>query len=392
MSGNLKQHIRPLLARDRDEENRTSTQLELFFDLVVVIAIAAAASGLSHEISAGHTAIAIVQFLMAFFAVWWPWNLFTWFASSFDNDDAAYRINVMFMMFGTILVAANVPAFFDEKALVCGFIGYVILRMAFAVLWTRAGIANPQLRATATRYAFGQIILQVGWAIVIFAFQPGSLLFLMFFALACGGELFVPWYAEKAANTHWHQHHIIERFGLLNIIVLGEVLLGSTMALETALDEGFDIALGILALCGAIVAFSMWWLYFCEEDHLEDPDFKRVFIWSYGHFLVFASGSSVGAGLEVAIASIAREHGTHSRPEVAALAISIPIALYLVGLWLVRDRYVLRKTYGAFLLFFAVLIALTGFLPYSPIPATILLILCLFVRLQSEKRGRRANI
>lgn len=387
MSGKLKQHLRPLLARDRDEEHRAATQLELLFDLVVVIAIAAISRGLSHQVAAGHGAIAIVHFLMAFFAVWWPWNLFTWFASSFDNDDAAYRINVMVMMFGTMLVAANIPAFFHEGSLTYGFIGYIVLRVAFAILWMRAGIANSHLRMTAARYALGQIILQVGWAIVIFAFKPGSFLFFASFALAAVGELFVPWYAEKAANTHWHRHHIIERFGLLNIIVLGEVLLGSTIALETAFEDGFEFSLLSLALCGAILVFSMWWLYFCEEEHLESTEFKRTFIWSYGHFIVFAAGSSVGAGLEVAIEAIAGEHGAHGDPNIASFAIAIPIACYVAGLWLVRDRYMLRGSHGVFPLFFAVLIALTGFLPYSPIPATVFLVLCLYVRLLGEKRA-----
>ncbi|MEM9539088.1 MAG: low temperature requirement protein A [Cyanobacteria bacterium P01_E01_bin.42] len=391
MTGKFKQHIRPLLARDRDEEHRAATQLELLFDLVVVIAIAAIARGLSHQIAAGHDAIAIVQFLAAFFAVWWPWNLFTWFASSFDNDDAAYRINVMVMMFGTMLVAANIPAFFHEGALTYGFIGYMVLRIAFAILWMRAGLANSHLRTTATRYALGQIILQAGWAIVIFAFEPDSVLFFVSFALVAAAELFVPWYAEKAANTHWHRQHIMERFGLLNIIVLGEVLLSSTIALEITFEDGFKTSLLLLSLCGTILAFSMWWLYFCEEEHLESTEFNRTFIWSYGHFIVFAAGSSVGAGLEVAVEAIAEAHGASEDLGVAAFAITIPIACYVAGLWLVRDRYVLGDVRGAFLLFFAVLIALTGFLPYSPIPATVLLVVCLLVRLQIEKRSHPAE-
>ncbi len=88
MTANNPSNMRPLLARDREEEHRTATQLELLFDLVFVVAIAAAAHGLRHEIAAGHVQSGIVKFLMAFFCVWWPWNLFTWFATSFDNDDA----------------------------------------------------------------------------------------------------------------------------------------------------------------------------------------------------------------------------------------------------------------------------------------------------------------
>ena len=85
MGKQLNRFIRPLVARNQDEPHRTATSLELLFDLVFVIAIAAAAHGLEHAITHGHTKEGIIKFLLAFFAIWWPWNLFTWFASSFDN-------------------------------------------------------------------------------------------------------------------------------------------------------------------------------------------------------------------------------------------------------------------------------------------------------------------
>ncbi|MEM9949234.1 MAG: low temperature requirement protein A, partial [Cyanobacteria bacterium P01_D01_bin.36] len=83
-----KNYFSSLVARDRHEPHRAATQLELLFDLVVVIAIATSAHGLTHELSEGHFSMGIIKFLLAFFILWWPWNLFTWFASGFDNDDA----------------------------------------------------------------------------------------------------------------------------------------------------------------------------------------------------------------------------------------------------------------------------------------------------------------
>ena len=92
MSEKQRKHIRPFIVRSAKEEHRAATQLELLFDLVFVIAIAAAAHGLRHAITSGHVEAGIIQFAMAFFMVWWPWNLHTWFASSFDmtrSDGAA---------------------------------------------------------------------------------------------------------------------------------------------------------------------------------------------------------------------------------------------------------------------------------------------------------------
>ena len=41
-------------------------------------------------------------------------------------------------------------------------------------------------------------------------------------------ELPVPVWAERAAPTPWHPHHIAERYGLLTLIVLGESMLAAT--------------------------------------------------------------------------------------------------------------------------------------------------------------------
>ena len=213
-------NLRPLALRNRDETHRTATELELLFDLVIVVAIAAAAHGLRHELAHGHVASGIARFLMAFFCVWWPWNLFTWFASSFDNNDAGYRINVMVIMFGAMFIAAGMPGFFAFQNLPYVWIGYVIMRLAFVALWLRAGRANPEFRTTATRYALGQVLVQALWGALVFVIEPATPAFSALFLLGIALELAVPWYAERAGNTHWHRHHIIERFGLLNIIVL----------------------------------------------------------------------------------------------------------------------------------------------------------------------------
>ncbi len=389
MADPLNQFIRPMVARDHDEKNRTATSLELLFDLVFVIAIASAAKGLEHEIAGGHIGAGIAKFLMAFFCIWWPWNLFTWFASGFDNCDVAYRIKVMGIMVGAMFMAASMPGFFARGDMVYTFIGFVIMRMAFTALWIRVWKDNPIHRPTATRYAVGQLLVQGYWGIVVFAPTVGSLTQYGLFILGVILELFIPWYAEKAENSPWHKHHIIERFGLLNIIVLGEVLLGSALTLKTAFAGHLHASLLVVAVCGIMTAFLLWWLYFAEADHLGDANLNRVFTWGYGHVFVFASGAAVGAGLTLLgdyVAEAAHHGGDIFAPATAA-AFTIPVALYLAGLWFVRDRFILRDACGWVLIGFAILIGLSCFLPYPPVPTTLLLIACLIMRLRSEKRA-----
>lgn len=394
MSFLFKRHLRPLLARDRDQAHRAATQLELLFDLVVVIAIAAAAHGLSHTIEIGQPLLGSLQYGLAFFAIWWPWNLFTFFASSFDNDDAAYRLSVMVMMFGVMLVAASLPVMFEQGLTRYGFWGYIIFRVASALLWLRVARANPHLRQTAWRYSFGQILIQGVWAIGAFLLPAWSAGAWVMVAIAVLGELLVPFFAEKAGATPWHRRHIIERFGLLNIIVIGETLLSSTHAIGASMQQGMHGPMLILAGCGAIMGFALWWLYFCDVDHLDTIRRRRAFVWGYGHFIIFSAGAAVGSGLSVMVSAISAELSTETHTEAvhetahqvshatATWAIAIPLALYVLGIWLVRDRYQLQNMQSTTLLLFSVLLLLTGFLPYAPLPATLLLVLCLVLRLQ----------
>ena len=100
---------RPMVARPTDEEHRSATVLELFFDLCFVVAVAQAAAGLHHALSARHVADGVVDYLLVFFAIWWAWMNFTWFASAYDTDDVAYRLTTLVQITGALVFAAGVP-------------------------------------------------------------------------------------------------------------------------------------------------------------------------------------------------------------------------------------------------------------------------------------------
>ena len=66
------QVLRNLTEEERAEE-RTSTWLELFFDLCFVVAVAALARGLHDDPTLGGT----LRFVGLFVPVWWAWMTFT---------------------------------------------------------------------------------------------------------------------------------------------------------------------------------------------------------------------------------------------------------------------------------------------------------------------------
>ncbi len=344
-----------MTARSPHEAHRAATPLELFFDLVFVVAIAQAASSLHHAVSEAHVAHGLAGYLMVFFAIWWAWINFTWFASAYDCDDVPYRLMVFVQMTGALIIAAGVPAMFEGHGSTTVTLGYVVMRSAVVAQWLRAASADPLRRKTAHRYALGISTLQIAWLGLLFlpdVWLAGFLILVVF-------EVLVPVWAERAAPTPWHPHHIAERYGLLTLIVLGESILAAMIAVQSALAGGERLAaLAPTIVGGLLVVCSMWWVYFDRPVHDLLTNFRKVFLWGYGHYAVFASAAAVGAGLAVNVDYVTG----HSKISavVAGYAVAIPAAAYLSCLWLLHDRPEYRRT-RAFGPLTAVLILLSPF-------------------------------
>jgi low temperature requirement protein LtrA len=202
------------------------------------------------------------------------------------------------------------------------------MRLALVTQWLRAAHDDPGRRATSLRYAFGVAVLQVLWVARLAVPDEYNIPTIAGLIVA---ELLVPVWAENAAHTAWHPHHIAERYGLFTLIVLGETVLVATIAVQQALDAGHkDLSLLALAGAGLIIVFSMWWLYFSQPSPRLNTAI-RAFSWGYGHFFIFAAAAAVGAGLAVAV-----DYDTgvsHIDARTAALALSIPAAAYVLAVW-----------------------------------------------------------
>ncbi|MFD8952192.1 low temperature requirement protein A [Streptomyces xanthophaeus] len=329
----------PMTARSREEHHRAATPLELFFDLCFVVAIAQCGASLVHALAEGHPGAGVIGYFFVFFGVWWAWMNFTWFASAYDCDDVPYRIATLVQIAGVLVYAAGVSLAFDENDWTVAVVGYLIMRVALTAQWLRAasGESGPA-RTSALTYAAGLVICQAGWVGLLFA-PEGAKRWL--FLVMVAAELSVPLVAERGHQTPWHAHHIVERYGLFTIIVLGETIAASTVAVKSAVDE--HEALGELlpiAAGGLLIVFAAWWIYFAVPMHEKLNSNREAIPWGYGHLLVFASGAAIGAGIEVAV-----EHAVgkaHISQTAANAAVTVPSALFLLMVWLLHSRHFKR--------------------------------------------------
>jgi len=375
--------LRPLCPRDTQEEHRAATQLELFFDLVTVIAIAAVTAKFHHAISHGDGLSAIPSFLFLFIGIWWTWMNFTWFASAFDNDDVGYRLLVIIMMSGSLIYAGGVSHIFDSFDFALGVLGWVIMRLCLIALWWRASRSTPELNKTAMRYIWGLGIVQCLWVAAYFIFPADASGILIAGVCLFALELAVPVFAELAGRTPWHRHHIIERYGLLNIIVLGEVLLSVGFAISKLYDGVISKDILMLALSGLLIVFSLWWIYFIENEHLRTDRRRHAFIWGYMHFFIFGAAAALGSGLAVYLDVVT--HEAHLEASVAIYYIGIPIAVYLLALWVARDVFHDIGKMKPALPVMALAIIIATVLGAPPIVLAMLTGVCVFWRLPFSK-------
>ena len=327
----------PMTGRDPNEAHRTSTPLELLFDLCFVVAVAQVASALHHDLAEGQIGHGVTSYVFLFFAIWWPWMNFTWFASAYDTDDVQYRLLTFIQIAGVLVVAASVPSAFDDADYTVTVIGYVIMRIALVAQWLRAAREDPVRRPVALRFAVGIALVQLGWVtrLLIGWTELGYLTFVVLVVL----ELAIPAWAERSGPmTPWHPGHIVERYGLFTIIVLGECVLAASTAVQAAFEAGGRLApLLTVAIGGLLLVFASWWSYFKH-----DPDVSRrrslasMIGWGYGHYFVFAAVAALGAGLQVAADTT--HEATQLTAAVAALTVAIPVVVYLATLAVLHAR------------------------------------------------------
>ncbi|WP_169807386.1 low temperature requirement protein A [Herbidospora cretacea] len=317
-----------MVARDPSEPHRTATPLELLFDLVFVTAVAQVAAQLDHALLEGHAAEGVISYLMLFGAIWWAWISFTWFASAFDTDDGPYRILAFVQIAGSLVLAAGVPAAFDDLDFRWTVLGYVIMRIAYVAQWLRAGREHPAVRTLAIKLAAGTTAVQVLWVLQLLL--PDDYRILAFIVLFLV-DLSVPWFAGwNADQGGFHAHHIAERFGLFTLIVIGESITAATLAIQGAFAaQGHVLDLIVLAVAALLISLSVWWLYFGYMDHRAlrtNP--RTTYIWSYGHYFILAAIAAGGAGVAVIAASVGG-HGAHLPEWGVALALTVPVAVFL---------------------------------------------------------------
>jgi low temperature requirement protein LtrA len=229
-------------------------------------------------------------------------------------------------------------------------------------MWLRVAHDEPGARPIALRYAAGVTVVQVLW-VARLGFPDGAVGLLSFVALAVA-EMAVPYWAENSGDhfTPWHVEHIVERFSLFTIIVLGEVILATTQAISATLDgHGLTWDLTGVITGGLLLVLALWWIYF-KRPLAECIRGRNGFVFGYAHYFVLGSVAAIGAGLATCVDVV--EHHAHGiGPTTAAVCVAAAVSVYLLALGTIHaygDRSIRALTAPAVVSALAVAAALLG--------------------------------
>lgn len=273
------------------EPNRRATWLELFFDLIFVVAIGDVTHILNHTHEGHLDPLRFWQYVLTFIPLWWIWVSHTMYANRFDADDRKHRLATLLIMFLMVIISGLIDqrfvASFDVVVLCYAGSKYIIAMMYF-VSQQRHQESVQLTRAVGWVTVAGA---SISLAAVLFpAPQRYGVLYLgiLFDLLA-----FICFLPRRLQSIPVHTEHLIERVGLLTLILLGE----SVISLSAGLANISWTAERLMsAATGFVTISSIWWVYFDSFHLLSKQKLATGHSVLYSHLFVFI-GLSILASL-----------------------------------------------------------------------------------------------
>jgi low temperature requirement protein LtrA len=289
---------KPRRYKEQEDERRV-TFLELFYDLVFVVIIAELAHSLSMDISW----ISILKFSFLFLIIWWAWYNGALYHDVHGNNDIKTRIMTFLQMFGIAAMAVFAHHAIGDTSI--GFaLSYGFFLLIITYLWWRTGVHDKEHRILS--YPFSSTYLIITALILASVFVDPPYRYYMwavglFIKVVSPLVLLVLGRSNSKMMVQINQASMVsssmtERFGLLTIIVLGEVIVGVVQGL--AGHHHLNLQLGITAGLGMLVAIGIWWIYFDLISYFVPK--KNLYwqsIWLYMHLPLTISIAAVGAAI-----------------------------------------------------------------------------------------------
>ncbi len=357
---------------------RSTTPVELFWDLVFVFAITQVTTLLRADLSwAG-----LGRSMLALALIWWAWSAFVWAANAQEPDAAVFRGVLLLATVLIFVTGLALPRAFGNEATLfaLAYAGVRLLHLALYVDASRRGNASlAAIAGFAATVTAGMVLLVAG------SFMSEPALELFWVAAAAIDYAGPAWLTRERLRglQEVAVAHFTERYSLFIIICLGESIVAVGLGASPRRLDVESVTVVALAL---LITIGLWWTYFdrfaaAAEQRLRrhaDPVLAAADGYSYMHLLLVAGIIVFAVGAKHAVASRAAP-----LPDGARLALCGGVALYLLGHAAFRLRMTGSLGYskllaaGTCLILFAVS---AGFAPWLLVGGVTLVLTMLVVR------------
>ena len=294
---NLRKWWQKPLRMEARESHRAVTFLELFYDLVYVVLISRLAHGLAEHIDWTH----LGRYLFLFTIVWWSWLNGMSYHDLHGNNDIRTRVFTFLQMICVAAMAAFAHDALGEMSIPFA-LAYGTFQLILTFMWWRVGVHDPNHRRYSNPYSAVFLIATLIFFGSVFVSEPirpylwGIAVFisLLLPLLLTGLSRSAPNGADEASRLFDFSPSMVERFGLLTIIVLGEVIVGVVNGLSEHHQLTGEISL--IALLSMLIGVGLWWIYFDSVSHRKPINTAvSTLSWMYLHLPLIASIAAVGA-------------------------------------------------------------------------------------------------
>ena len=328
--------VAPLIEEPTEaEEERKTSYIELFFDLVFVFAFTQVTALILEDTSVeGFLRSALVLAM-----VWWAWSAYAWMTDAIDVENSVTRLIMFAAMAAGFFMALSVPdAFQDEAAW-------------FAVAYFVARVLHTTLYAWGVRQDHGYlaaVIRLAPWFLVaaLVALIGGFVdpdyrawIWLASLAIDAVGTLTV-------GRREWRisPSHFAERFALIVIIALGESIVAIGIGTSN-LERDTTYALSVVVAFAGVAA--LWWAYFDFTAIAAERSLRRASaaarvplardVFTFFHYPIV-----LGIILYAVAAKKTLEHPVDPLSDAGRWSLGLGVAMFLCAFALMRFR-VLRR-------------------------------------------------
>jgi low temperature requirement protein LtrA len=271
------------------------TWLELFYDLLFVAAVSKASHVLLHVETGTIPLEYLFKFILIFVPIWWAWVGQSVFVNRFGQDVFSHRIFLILQLFFVLIMTASLSVDFDQHY-VPFLVGYIGLRAMTAIQYLTVHKNEEADRKSTAWYLGSRFWIGLVISSLSLFFDSWVRYAVLYAGITV--DILLPLIGRKyLVKSPINTHHLLERFSLFTLILLGESVVSILAVLQSSHWTWQSI---LFALLTFLLIIAMWWQYFDNVEKKVDKSIEtagQTII--YGHLFIYISLSMIAASIQL---------------------------------------------------------------------------------------------